>query len=149
MYWILSHPQGDCYARDGDLIPAFSYASGYQSMGDETPKNISRIVCVILVIEIAMNLWRIFLIPINTCFQNKKGIGKKLNIFTEYLQVVRILNLGLLSYYVFSFEGEVCFCSGRQHFYEYCSFMGNKDQEVTYQCKKVKQERPSGPDAVD
>lgn len=79
-----------------------------------------------------MNVWRMILIPINTCFQNKKGIGKKLNNITEYLAIIRIINLGVLSYYVFSFEGDVCFCTGRKHFFEYCTFESSADSTITY-----------------
>lgn len=69
-----------------------------------------------------------FLVLLNTFFLNKRGIGKKLNDLTQWLWIFKLLNILMLTYFILSFEGNVCFCKGRYHFYKYCNFIDPADE---------------------
>ena len=57
----------------------------------------------------------------------------------------RLLNVITLSWWLFSFEADVCFCDGRRYFYDHCAFTGPLD----YTCLKVKNETEPLPANID
>ena len=77
---------------------------------ENNASNLSFSIMITLLVEILMNFWRIVMIPLNTCFKNNKGKGKLLNDITRWVTIPRMMNLGVLTYFVFSFNGDVCFC---------------------------------------
>lgn len=91
-------------------------------------------------VELFVNGYAILLIPFNTCFKNNRGIGKLLNTVYSWLPVLRTVNLIILSYVLFSFHGNVCFCDGRHYFLDHCQFTN----PITYDCNPLKNHTAPG-----
>ena len=63
---IKNHPLGSCHAESGDLVPLFERGSSPQLIRQWSTTNVSLRVCICLAIEVAMNLWRTFMVLLNT-----------------------------------------------------------------------------------
>lgn len=62
----------------------------------------------------------------------KKGMWRTIREKISYIGIFRMLVLSLLSYVVFNFRGQLCFCGYKSYFYNHCFY--NSKNMTSYNC---------------
>lgn len=92
--------------------------------------------------EVVCNGLNIIGVISNTLFKNNRGLGFWFNSIMKWLLLPRAINLLIMSLFFFSFMGDVCFCDGREYFFNYCQF----EEQLTFNCTNQKLPLPTQED---
>ena len=135
-------PEGNCWASThGDMTPLFENPPKKDNIDwrniqlwNETRvenkdeyTNVTDRIKFLLFLEICFAIFFQFKSIIALMFKLKKGrmITKVLD-KSNYFMVGRFVVLGLLTFKVFSFEGQLCLCEFREYFFNHC-YYDNRD----------------------
>lgn len=139
---IWTNESGDCYSSYS-LTPLFddpkyygptsntTDAKGWNSF-DKSQKtkgvdltqytNVSLVMKITMLIEIFCGLFFVVRAVLKMKYNMKKGTIRQIYLRSNYFWIVRCINLMVISYYLNSFRGGVCFCRYRSWFHEHCYY---------------------------